>query len=746
MQSEILSIPAILAEESSSSGSNTHSETLELPNTDNCALNCQHLDQTLTYIRGKKKQREKKTYTDSVISRNNTPQFSFGDLQKSEAGGCSCCAFFKLLIQAFFSAHPDLTLSDSVFEWKSYMKFTLLVDPIQDGVSPFLLQLFSPEGNSPNVAGIPQSRVLTGDTSSSLSTERLKQMISTCEKTHSHCGEGRNQKLPRRVLDLRKLEVAGGVKLIDTSESSAPDSIAEGTYACLSHCWGKGVPIQTRKATLSTHMSFIPLSDLPPTFRDAARLCRQLELDFLWIDSLCIIQDSMDDWKQESSQMASIYTNSYITIAAVSSPDCNGGCFVPNAPDICLKVRGLSKDVTLGLRQQPSEDFQTKYPLLSRAWVYQERMLSRRIAYCTRGELRLECRAGRTRCECGSPALHHDARTESALRHLNAKRHYSRPDLIRQHKGQQASKPWQDVVARYTVLRLTKPSDKLPALAGCARDLSSEGDPWRGRYLAGLWEATLVPDLLWVVNPPADLPRPGEWRAPSWSWASVDTTAAGIRYFHMSFEQDGSSNDSMVAFRRRITEVVCEPSTPGGDGMIAVDPDAAFIKLRAGVLRDAYVRRACHRCAHAWKHQHAKFAMETRDVAFHDRVAYRGALCSLPVEGLDVEGNGLQMFPDVNYHDQLRFEVQANEGGHCRAAKVALLHVVDCRSKSGKGEGGLQDQSFFMLLEPVKGAQEHVYERVGLMIMIFQSSEVKRDWFERCFQPRVSPEALITLK
>jgi hypothetical protein len=90
----------------------------------------------------------------------------------------------------------------------------------------------------------------------------------------------------------------------------------KGNYIALSHCWGSTNLIRTTTRTLSTHEEGILITDLPKTFRDAISICRYLKVQFLWIDSLCIIQDDEQDWEREASRMADVYANAYLTIAA----------------------------------------------------------------------------------------------------------------------------------------------------------------------------------------------------------------------------------------------------------------------------------------------------------------------------------------------------------------------------------------------------------------------------------------------
>jgi hypothetical protein len=100
-------------------------------------------------------------------------------------------------------------------------------------------------------------------------------------------------------------------------------------YATLSHCWGGNSPITTTTDTIKERKRKIPLDELPKTFKDAVIITRNLGLEHIWIDSLCILQDSTEDWEREAGNMSEIYTNCYVMIAADDASNCHGGCFIP---------------------------------------------------------------------------------------------------------------------------------------------------------------------------------------------------------------------------------------------------------------------------------------------------------------------------------------------------------------------------------------------------------------------------------
>lgn len=191
------------------------------------------------------------------------------------------------------------------------------------------------------------------------------------------------------------------------------DQTKFGRYATLSHCWGGQLSCITTTKNSRERTVEIPWTELPQTFQDAIRYCLKLEIPYIWIDALCILQDDPTDWQVESSKMADIYQNSYITLAATSASCGAVGCFpkemTENTHRIFQMETGMGMRHLIGVRHKLShwDDIistaasQEYYPLLSRGWVFQERLLSPRVLHFARGELIWECGV-ETICECGS--------------------------------------------------------------------------------------------------------------------------------------------------------------------------------------------------------------------------------------------------------------------------------------------------------------------------------------------------------
>ncbi|KAH5279393.1 hypothetical protein HBI23_050860 [Parastagonospora nodorum] len=375
------------------------------------------------------------------------------------------------------------------------------------------------------------------DSSEALNT--IQDWIVECTEDHtdSLCDMVESPTLPKRVVDVGSDN--NSVRLIE------PNGL-EQNYICLSHCWGLEQIITTTMTNLDDHKQSISWKGLSNTFQDAITLTRTLGFRYIWIDSLCIIQDSTEDWQVESAKMASIYSNGYLTIAGTKSRNGLGGLFsstpdyrvagtTPEGEKYCLYFRErIDHQIDNILESAGMTSSEKYYPLLSRAWVYQERMLSTRVLHFGRYELFFECKST-IQCECGTIRFH-GAGTETPVPlikvgyagALEAYDQCYKADALEkvQYHG---ARLWRSMVSCYTALRLTKSKDRLPAFGGLARQMASKR---KTRYLAGLWEDALIDDSLWTLYTPSKLkcPRPEPRNAPTWSWASVES-AAGVGYY-----------------------------------------------------------------------------------------------------------------------------------------------------------------------------------------------------------------------
>ncbi|KAK2767497.1 hypothetical protein FQN54_003654 [Arachnomyces sp. PD_36] len=427
---------------------------------------------------------------------------------------------------------------------------------------------------------------------------RIEAWLDNCRLHHPSCRSPPiSPQLPTRVID---------VSVTDREVALFESNGQRGRYMALSHCWGASSRLTTTKDTLEDLKNGIATSFLPKTFQDAIKITRRLGVKYLWIDCFCIVQDDPLDWERESSAMAQIYRNSYLTIAASASSDSYSGCFPKRSKDSYIPpgTRSLGyttpreasgpRSHTLGLEHssQPGNQqllhffeewlpgssihapqktqighFGKRFdpiadePLSSRGWTLQERLLSPRIVHYAADQMYFECE-WRLRSEDGFefpdmffsmgnllatqriPFEQHGLAQASGISFVVG-RHPTMPYPGKRWKG-----GWISLVENYSRRLLKVSQDKLSAVAGVARVIAEEtGD----HYFAGLWAQHLEEDLHWRVYTHDEhfekgdtgreerpvkgkligaAVKPATYRAPSWSWASID---APIKFIPLSY-------------------------------------------------------------------------------------------------------------------------------------------------------------------------------------------------------------------
>lgn len=333
---------------------------------------------------------------------------------------------------------------------------------------------------------------MSGDTASDLSVSRARDWLKTCLTQHTSCKNESFWWAPTRLLDLTDLSLetgasptqahSGVVKLVHTSSLrylSYPE------YACLSHCWGKERLITTTKENLREAAHGIPVELFPKTFQHAIITTLKLGTSYLWIDSLCIVQDSAEDWDKESKEMARVYSSALFTIAASRARGAADGCF--SKPD--ARFRG--EQITAYRRDGSTFPVWVRHrikhkswPLLERGWVFQERLLSRRIIHFSDEELVWECREHST-CEC--------TRVVSSWPQLNILDKKSQHHVsMGSNSPADMADQWRSMIGTYTRMALSFEKDIFPALSGLAKTFQ----PFRSTYFAGLWRDSILMDLL----------------------------------------------------------------------------------------------------------------------------------------------------------------------------------------------------------------------------------------------------------
>ncbi len=337
--------------------------------------------------------------------------------------------------------------------------------------------------------------------------------------------------------------------LVDCTDPACPRLVSTkggyGRYLALSYVWGEPQPHQTTTSNVSAYSAGIEASSLPQTIRDAIYVTRTLGFQYLWADSLCIIQDSDEDKLHEIGRMHVIYRYAYFTIIAASAERVSDGFLQSRRAnhDIALpflcptrppasgdsvedtpqvgEVRATSLDITDYGTVMSGGDSAGE-PIHKRGWCLQELYMSPRALIFTSDTLRFRCQ--HITQNVGN-SFYHPTSAELRLPDVLFCPGASPPVKHGSKDWWAIHRAWLVIVHQYTRRTIGQASAKLVACGALAeafdRVLGSE-------YLAGLWRDTLLQDLLWVRMEDDRLQlkvgdsRPANYRAPSWSWAAVE--------------------------------------------------------------------------------------------------------------------------------------------------------------------------------------------------------------------------------
>lgn len=359
----------------------------------------------------------------------------------------------------------------------------------------------------------------------------IEEWVHACFKDHLGC---RFSSLEKSGTPARFIDVGVGdttVRLIDTN--TLPSSHRP-SYTALSHCWGEGgVPFRATVANLAALKREIPSASLTPTFRDAIAVTRLLEIWYLWIDALCIVQDDKADWEREAAKMASVFRCAYVTLAAASPMAKGNGLELANIPPSTqFRLRpnrksGNPESQDLRILLRPPEaaglarlDLFYDSPMHGRGWIFQEMVLSSRIVYFINGQLFWQCQSvfeseDRT-MQVNDRRVEWSLNTSSYPNYL-VSRTRSLDGPMANSDAIKRDFIWWTWVLEHSSRKLTNPNDDLPSLAGAVdfyRRLSGD-EP-----VVGLWLKEIAFHLSWQVITTDKVPsrEPGQ---PSWSWTSI---------------------------------------------------------------------------------------------------------------------------------------------------------------------------------------------------------------------------------
>ncbi|KAG9245362.1 heterokaryon incompatibility protein-domain-containing protein [Calycina marina] len=306
----------------------------------------------------------------------------------------------------------------------------------------------------------------------------------------------------------------------------------------------------TTIATFGEKKTRLKRSKLPRTFKHFFEIAKLMKIRYVWIDSLCIVQDSDKDRQRELACVGQIYSGAVCTIAAESAKDAQGGIWLESRIRK-VEVEGTTTLETISQEQNIRTYLSVidqrlhKSPLQQRAWSLPERMLSPRVLHFTFSHIYWECRE----IKLDNPVLLADVEevvaspagrqaASSEWHHMTKLRPFDVPVDIRMDPystGFLSSLStsnlfyvWRMLIEDYTTKYLTQWSDRLPALSGLAAETQMHVN---SEYICGIWSDD-PKGLLWAVDDSVHTSEKVEIGAPSWSWASHERDPITYRHIH----------------------------------------------------------------------------------------------------------------------------------------------------------------------------------------------------------------------
>ncbi len=379
--------------------------------------------------------------------------------------------------------------------------------------------------------------------------EKIKTWLNNCLTTHQEKGctgksdvdHSRNQVIPTRLIDVGTIDAPCAPCLVkfesrEEFEKQKKPSQYNG-YVALSYCWGREYDKSCllREDTEEAFCKSLPRK-LPRTIQEAIDICKRLNVRYLWVDALCIMQGhhgNSNDWQKESLRVGSYYHNAIFTIAATWAASNDDGCLPfelypePTKMDYLRTFTSAGKALMHGTSfavwrlqfghyfspaSQRTRTDLIQCGLFQRGWVLQEIALSQRVMLCTSTGVYWSCRAmiDDSRYTFKGPLSLISPKFPNPL---------IRGDLIQFPRDR--ADAWYGLMSQYSAKRLSFSDDKLPALSGLCKYVDPNNED---QYLAGIWKSSIFRGLCWLCEGPELMEDTSlrDTKIPTWSFLSTN--------------------------------------------------------------------------------------------------------------------------------------------------------------------------------------------------------------------------------
>ncbi|KAJ8118081.1 hypothetical protein OPT61_g853 [Boeremia exigua] len=425
-----------------------------------------------------------------------------------------------------------------------------------------------------------------------------------CINSHNTCRTKKNKYSPTRLVEVLDNQLVRVVEGVPSHES----------YVALSHRWGQDETSKTVSTNFVQRQSAFPADQLSPTLRDAITAVQSLGYRYLWVDVLCIVQDSDEDWLHEASEMCHVYSNAAVTIAAECAEDehTSEGMFRDRSMQESRpfhfreleKFAGEKLEHLIKTADRTDEELyifpatedrqhgnRLKGMLDTRGWILQEQLLSPRILYYGRQQLYWDCisQSASELSPLGASLLDDPHHSETwALRFL---RRTVAGNGESNTLARLLADVWIHVVQNYSARVLTKSSDKLIALQGV---ISAVESALGMSSIAGMWQHDLWKQLIWWNSDPAAAQNPTDtaFSAPTWSWLSAN----GAVLHHQSMRIDRNPIPRRLNDLAPVATLKCgmtgqETSATSVSGELTLSAPSFYYHLTSNDLREITWKR-----------------------------------------------------------------------------------------------------------------------------------------------------------
>ncbi|KAF4950003.1 hypothetical protein FSARC_13322 [Fusarium sarcochroum] len=363
----------------------------------------------------------------------------------------------------------------------------------------------------------------------------LLNWLNDCDLNHPQCGQVNRSsvKVPTRLIDVGQGDAGSSIVYLHETGKETSYRSNKLRYIALSHPWGDAKEHRhfcTTSENLQDRLDHgIVVGQFPNTFKHAIEVTRQLGVQYLWIDSLCIIQGHGGDFDTEAKKMEAVFSSAYCVIAASRASGTSSGFLWERPTREMVKLdSGLPEDTVYAC--EAIDDFQhdvIEGALNKRGWVLQERALAPRTIYFTEKQTYWECGQG-VRCETLTRLTNNQA---AFLGDANF------PKLAMRSARGAKIRFYQSLYEQYSNLQFTRIYDRPIAIAGLEQRLVSafKTDGGYGVFKGSFFGRS----LLWKRDTTRSsaltmiaFPKNQKFRVPTWSWMAYE---GPIAYLEIPF-------------------------------------------------------------------------------------------------------------------------------------------------------------------------------------------------------------------